>query len=588
MPVDLRGMLRGADSDALHKELQDVVRSEAFRQDGCGTDRTARVYGQLRAACAALGPARELALYPRKLSAFLEWTAVAAPDAVPVFLLHYQLAVGTVLALGEGCAGLEAHLAELDDASAAGAFLVTELGHGGSAHDLETRAVHDAATGDFVVDTPATRAVKFVANLAHSGTARTGVVAARLIAGGEDHGVFPFVMRLRERDGRPARGVTITPLPEKPFPSADCAAVSFDGVRIPGHSLLTGGTAGFRADGSFRSSITAPRERFRHTTGQLYHSRTSLAAAAMAMARAALVITLRYAAQRQVPGPGGGTVPMLAYRTVQRDLFTGLARVFAGSLLAERAKDTVAVPSLDREADELFVMVIKVLLTETALQTVQVCRARCGAQGLFTVNRIAEFLTACQGFVTSEGDNQVLSIAAGRRLCADPRHGPGEGCPGPGGPDGPSFWSALMAERERRLVRSVPHHDTAYGFDAWNAQVLPAAALADARAQRLALDALVEGVERCTDPTDAEALTLLAELCALDHGDRHSGWYLREGLLTPAQAARTEERAVEVCDRLVPHVPALLDAFGIPDDLLAAPIAAADYTQAWRDVLHLT
>lgn len=579
-------MLRGADSDALHKELQDVVRSDSFRWDGCGTGHAARVYAQLRAACAALGPARELALYPRKLAALLEWTAVAAPDAVPVFLLHYQLAVGTVLALGEGCTELEEHLAELDDASAAGAFLLTELGHGGSAHDLETRAVHDAATGEFVVDTPVTSAVKFMAGPAHPGTARTGVVAARLIVDGGDHGVFPFVMRLRDRDGRPVPGVTMTPLPEKPFPLPDCAAVSFDRVRIPGHSLLTGGTAGFRADGSFRSSIAAPRERFLHTIGQLYHSRTSLAAAAMAMARAALAITLRYAAQRQVPGPGGGTVPMLAYRTVQRDLFTGLARVFAGSLLVDRAKEAVAVPSLDREADELFVMVIKVLLTETALQTVQVCRARCGAQGLFPVNRIAEYLAACQGFVTSEGDNQVLKITAGRRLCADPRHGPGEACPD--GPDGPSFWSALMTERERRLVRSVPHHDAVEGFDAWNAQVLPAATLADARARRLALDALVEGAERCTHPSDAEALTLLAELCALDHGDRHSGWYLREGLLTPAQAGRIEERTVEVCDRLVPHVPALLDAFGIPDDLLTAPIAAPDYTQAWRDVLHLT
>ncbi|MCC2280627.1 hypothetical protein LKL35_35265 [Streptomyces sp. ET3-23] len=580
MPVDLRGMLRGADPDALHKELQDVVRGEPFRRDGRGTDRVARVHAQLRAACAALGPARELALYPRKLSAFMEWTAVAAPDAVLAFLLHYQLAVGTLLALGEGCAELEEYLVELDDASAAGAFLLTELGHGGSGPGLETRAVYDATTGEFVVGTPTTRAVKFMAGPAHPGAARTGVVAARLIVDGEDHGVFPFVMRLRDRDGRPVRGVTITPLPEKPFPPTDCAVVSFERVRIPGHALLTGGTAGFRADGSFRSSITAPRERFRQTIGQLYHSRTSLAAAAMAMARAALVITLRYAAQRQVPGPGGGTVPMLAYRTVQRDLFTGLARVFAGSLLAERAKDGVAVPSLDREADELFVMVVKVLLTETALQTVQTCRARCGAQGLFPVNRIAEYLSACEEFVTSEGDNQVLKITAGRRLRRCPERAPSD-CAS-------SSWSELMAERERRLRGRVPcPAEEGDDFDVWNAQVLPTAALADAHAQRLAVDALLEGAERCTDASDAEALTLLAELHAVDHVGRHGGWYLCEGLLTPAQASRIEKRTTELCDRLVPHVPALLDAFGIPDDLLTAPIAAADYVQAWRDVLQL-
>ncbi len=60
------------------------------------------------------------------------------------------------------------------------------------------------------------------------------------------------------------------------------------------------------------------------------------------------------------------------------------------------------------------------------------------------------------------------------------------------------------------------------------------------------------------------ALTLLEE---------NRGWFLENGLLS-ADASKALPSAVETaCAQLAPDALALVDAFGIPDQCLAAPIA---------------
>ncbi|WP_233420587.1 acyl-CoA dehydrogenase family protein [Xenorhabdus nematophila] len=44
------------------------------------------------------------------------------------------------------------------------------------------------------------------------------------------------------------------------------------------------------------------------------------------------------------------------------------------------------------------------------------CRERCGAHGLFSINKIPQYLISNFGSITAEGDNLVLSLKAGEMI----------------------------------------------------------------------------------------------------------------------------------------------------------------------------
>ena len=71
-----------------------------------------------------------------------------------------------------------------------------------------------------------------------------------------------------------------------------------------------------------------------------------------------------------------------------------------------------------------------------------------------------------------------------------------------------------------------------------------------------------------------EALRALHELFALTLLEEQRGWFLEHGLITPDDLARPCRRQVEaLCARIAPVAVALVNAFGIPAQCLAAPIA---------------
>ncbi len=92
------------------------------------------------------------------------------------------------------------------DFSIIGSYVQTELGHGSDVQRLETTATFDAPTQSFRLNTPTISSTKWwpgdlgvLANHA--------LVFARLFAGGEDHGVQPFVVRIRDERGRVLPGI---------------------------------------------------------------------------------------------------------------------------------------------------------------------------------------------------------------------------------------------------------------------------------------------------------------------------------------------------------------------------------------------
>lgn len=74
-----------------------------------------------------------------------------------------------------------------------GAYVQTELGHGSDVMSLETTATYDAATKEFVINTPSLSATKFWPG-GLGKTANHCVLYARLISQGQDHGVNAFII----------------------------------------------------------------------------------------------------------------------------------------------------------------------------------------------------------------------------------------------------------------------------------------------------------------------------------------------------------------------------------------------------------
>jgi acyl-CoA oxidase len=162
--------------------------------------------------------------------------------------------------------------------------------------------------------------------------------------------------------------------------------------------------------------------------------RLCVSSAAVGAGRASVWIALRYASQRLTNAPGRHDLPVIEYRSHQLALFTALAKVYAMTFLLNHVKREY-LHSPDGVPAELnhLISITKALTTWEMTEVVATCRERCGAQGIFSVNRIADYGSLLQGLVTAEGDNQVLLATAAGQLLArrDDR-----AAPQPPAPDG--------------------------------------------------------------------------------------------------------------------------------------------------------
>jgi len=89
----------------------------------------------------------------------------------------------------------------------------------------------------------------------------------------------------------------------------------------------------------------------------------------------------------------------------------------------------------------------------------------------------------------------------------------------------------------------------------------------------LVFDAMHRAVSSCQDERLSSLMADVLSLYALAAIERDAAWFLRHGSLT-ANGAKDVTRAVnQLTSDLRPHARHLVDAFGITDEMLAAPIA---------------
>jgi acyl-CoA oxidase len=539
--------------------------------------------------------------------------------------VQFGLFGGAILMLGTR-RHHDAYLADLVSGRLMGCFAMTETGHGSNVQALGTTATYDPATDEFVVTTPDKISGKdYIGNAALH--AEAAVVFAQLEVAGESHGVHAFVVPIRAH-GRVLPGVRVEDDgPKMGLNGVDNGRLWFDGVRIPRDHLLNR-FADVTDDGRYESPIENPDRRFFTMLGTLVQGRVCVGGAGINASKVALVIATRYAVRRRQFNATSQEQEelLLDYGLHQRRLLPMIAHTyalhFAQEVVATELHEVFSAEWDDdgdhrRRELESRAAGTKALGTWHATRTIQECRELCGGAGYLAVNRFAALKADTDVFTTFEGDNHVLLQLVAKGLLTDYASGfedldqfemvrfvAGLALETmiertavhtllerikdvlPGGDDGwdreaglldPNYQLAMLRFREehtlsgvaRRLKRGID--DGMQPGEVFSRAQDHVIAAARAHVERLVLEANVAKVRAMPEGDHRFALTLLCDLHALSTIEADRAWFMEHGRLSASRSKAITREIDELCRRIRPLAVDLVDAFGVPTEMLRSP-----------------
>lgn len=318
--------------------------------------------------------------------------------AFVLLMIHWNACMGTIASFTRNGQrpDLLPLLKSLECFEVFGQFLLTELGHGLDARNLETTATLQP-DGSFVLQTPRQAAAKTMpCTTPLSETACVAVVCARLIlSGGEDAGVRPFVVHLRGPGGRLAPGITSRLLPGRPGSKpVDNSITTFDQVRLPAAALLGSLDKPENERDSFLANI------HRITVGNL-----AVGMPNVPVLRVAAMIAGRYSLIRTVDDGK----PIITFGTQYGPILRALAHASVFEAWAHECSAAFRATS-DPPTQSAIGAVYKGTVFQFTEPILNELEDRCGWQGLFTHNQISELALFMKGVGIGEGDHKVLCI----------------------------------------------------------------------------------------------------------------------------------------------------------------------------------
>ena len=109
-------------------------------------------------------------------------------------------------------------------------------------------------------------------------------------------------------------------------------------------------------------------------------------------------------------------------------------------------------------------------------------------------------------------------------------------------------------------------------FEVFRAVQNHAANAARAHVERVILEAFARAIERCEEGPIRDALSRVCDLFALHAIESDRAFFQEHGRLTGPRCKAITREVNRLCNEVRQQADALVDAFGIPDPVLAAPI----------------
>uniref|UniRef100_A0A915D7C2 Acyl-coenzyme A oxidase n=1 Tax=Ditylenchus dipsaci TaxID=166011 RepID=A0A915D7C2_9BILA len=342
----------------------------------------------------------------RPEEAYYFQTLVTGIDGYP-FGLHYIMALPTLInncdeeQLGEW-------LPKVINRELIATYAQTEMGHGTNLKKLETTAIYDPKTQEFVLNSPTVTATKCSRSTIYSN--------------GGWHGAHQFWVQIRDLDThQPLPGIVVGDIgPKFGMNSNDNGFIRFNHVRIPRRNMLMK-----------HSKVTPNGDYIRpmhakiNYTGMMWVRSVMIAGLALNLANAC-TIAIRYACVRRQGEiqPGAGEVKIIDYQTQQHRLFPQLARTFAfffaGAYIRELynsvmkgigAGDVSLLADLHSLSSGL-----KSQVSYQVSLGIEQCRMSCGGHGYSDASGLGHVYTVAVGGCTYEGENMVMLLQVARFL----------------------------------------------------------------------------------------------------------------------------------------------------------------------------
>ena len=546
--------------------------------------------------------------------AIFETLGLGDLDVLVKLGVHFGLFGGSIFFLGTE----KHHATYMEDVATMklpGCFAMTELGHGSNVMGLETTATYDPETDEIVVHTPSESARKeWIGNAALH--AKMATVFAQLVVDGKVHGVHAILVRIRDDEGNPAKGVRLGDCGYKlGLNGVDNGRIWFDQVRVPRANLLDR-YGRITDEGAYESPIPSKTKRFFTMLGTLVAGRVCVGSGSVSASKVGMTIALRYAASRRQFGEPGNELRLWRYPAHRRRLVPFLAQTFGAHFAIARARNAFLAGEFegDERAVETLAAAAKIFGTDHATASLQACREACGGQGYLSANRIGPLKSDSDVFTTFEGDNTVLlQLVAKARLSDFKRQFRDARVMGVlrfvaekagrhWNQSNPiarrlrteehlrsrDFLHGALELRESSLVESVARRmksrmdggmEVGEAFLDLQNHVL---SMSKAYVERLVYDAFAEGVASAKDPAVKAALDRCLDLWALWRIEADVGWYLENAIFESQKATAIRDEVEQLIDEVAEDALTLTEGFAIPDACLAAPIAFLDPAERLR------
>jgi len=335
--------------------------------------------------------------------------------------LHHGMFEPTIRTLGSK-EQVEEYLDDLLNYRILGCYAQTEIGHGSDVQRLQTQAVLDETTDEFVINTPDIKAAKFwPGELGKMAT--HAVFHAKLIIKDEVYGVHAFIAKIRDTETHvPLRGLEIGDIgPKYGYFSKDNGYMIFNKFRVPRAALLS------KYINCSKEGILSIQGDPKVAYSTMMLIRVTLLNLGWDMLLKSLLLTIKYTSNRtqfkSLPGSSEER-KIIDYQASRLRIVPCLAFGYANMFVGKRLFKMLKKMELEFKDEKFYTMkelhalgsAMKAHYMQEILDCFFSVRELTGANGLSMFSNFPQIIEFWSPNVTLEGDAMVMYQQTGKAI----------------------------------------------------------------------------------------------------------------------------------------------------------------------------